>query len=101
MSDGEQQLLALARYVCGRPGLILLDEPTDGIQPSIIEEMIETLQTVRQQRGLTVVLAEQNLGFIAALSDRILILQKAQVTREVSPHIARDRTMIDEFVGMK
>jgi branched-chain amino acid transport system ATP-binding protein len=100
LSGGEQQLLALARCLCGEPGLILLDEPTEGIQPSIIEEMVETLQVVRSRRRLTMVLVEQNLGFIAALSDRILILQKGQVTREVPPHIARDRTMIDEFVGM-
>ena len=100
LSGGEQQLLALARCLCGQPALILLDEPTEGIQPSIIEEMVETLQAVRRQRGLTVVLVEQNLGFITALSDRILILQKGQVTREVPAHVARDRTMIDEFVGL-
>ena len=100
LSGGEQQLLALARCLCGQPVLILLDEPTEGIQPSIIEEMVETLQAVRRQRGLTVVLVEQNLGFITALSDRILILQKGQVTREVPAHIARDRIMVDEFVGL-
>ena len=100
LSGGEQQLLALARCLCGAPGLIFLDEPTEGIQPSIIEEMVETLQAVRRRRGLTIVLVEQNLGFITALADRILILQKGRVTREVPPHIARDSTMIEEFVGM-
>lgn len=100
LSGGEQQLLALARCLCGEPRLILLDEPTEGIQPSIIEEMIETLLSVRRRRPLTVVLVEQNLNFIASLADRILILQKGEVTREISPEIARDRTMIDEFVGM-
>jgi branched-chain amino acid transport system ATP-binding protein len=62
--------------------------------------MIETLLSVRRRRPLTVVLVEQNLNFIASLADRILILQKGEVTREISPEIARDRTMIDEFVGM-
>jgi branched-chain amino acid transport system ATP-binding protein len=100
LSGGEQQLLALARCLCGEPRLILLDEPTEGIQPSIIEEMIETLLAVRRRRPLTVVLVEQNLNFIASLADRILILQKGEVTREIPPEIARDRTMIDEFVGM-
>ncbi len=80
---------------------MLLDEPTEGIQPSIIEEMVETLQAVRARRGLTIVLVEQNLGFIAALSDRILILQKGRVTREVPPHIAGDTALIGEFVGME
>jgi branched-chain amino acid transport system ATP-binding protein len=99
-SGGEQQLLALARCLCAEPRLILMDEPTEGIQPSIIEEMVETLQTVRRRRPVTVVLVEQNLNFIASLSDRILILQKGEVTREIPPEIARDRTMMDEFVGM-
>jgi branched-chain amino acid transport system ATP-binding protein len=99
-SDGEQQSLALAGCLCAEPRLILLDEPTEGIQPSIVEEMIETLQTVRCRRPVTMVLVEQNLNFIASLADRILILQKAEVAREVPPEIARDHAMMDEFVGM-
>ena len=100
LSGGEQQLLALARCLCGRPSLILLDEPTEGIQPSIIEEITETLLGVRRQRPVTMLVVEQNLGFISSLSDRILILQKGQVTREVSPQVARNPSMLDEFVGM-
>jgi branched-chain amino acid transport system ATP-binding protein len=100
LSGGEQQLLALARCLCAEPRLILLDEPTEGIQPSIIEEMIETLLSVRRRRPVTMVLVEQNLNFIASLADRILILQKGEVTREIPPEIARDRAMMDEFVGM-
>ncbi len=68
LSGGEQQLLALARCLCGRPRLILLDEPTEGIQPSIIEEIVERLTMLRDRRGLTMVLVEQNLDFIRALS---------------------------------
>ena len=100
LSGGEQQLLALARCLCGAPRILLLDEPTEGIQPSIIEEIIETLQAIGRQRGLTVLLVEQNLNFIASLSQRVLILHKGRITREVPPEIARDRAMIDEFVGM-
>ena len=100
LSGGEQQLLALARCLCAQPRLILLDEPTEGIQPSIIEEMIETLRSVRRRRPVTMVLVEQNLNFIASLADRILILQKGEVTQEISPEIARNREMVDEFVGM-
>ncbi len=100
LSGGEQQLLALARCLCAEPRLILLDEPTEGIQPSIIEEMIDTLHSVRRRRPVTMVLVEQNLNFIASLSDRILILQKGEVTREIPPEVAQNRAMMDEFVGM-
>jgi branched-chain amino acid transport system ATP-binding protein len=100
LSGGEQQLLALARCLCAEPRLILMDEPTEGIQPSIIEEMIETLHSVRRRRPVTMMLVEQNLNFIASLSDRILILQKGEVTREIPPEIAQNRAVMDEFVGM-
>ncbi len=100
LSGGEQQLLALARCLCGDPRILLLDEPTEGIQPSIIEEIIETLQQIGRERGIALLLVEQNLHCIAGLSERILILQKGTITREVPPEVARDRALIDEFVGM-
>ena len=68
LSGGEQQILAIARCLCTRPRLILLDEPTEGIQPSIVEQIAENLAALRAARGLTVVLVEQNLDFTAALS---------------------------------
>ena len=100
LSGGEQQLLALARCLCGDPRLILLDEPTEGIQPSIIDEIIETLHALRASHHLTVVLVEQNLKFIAALSQRVLIIQKGQITQEVTPDAIGDPALIAEFVGM-
>ncbi|WP_099558943.1 ABC transporter ATP-binding protein [Hartmannibacter diazotrophicus] len=100
LSGGEQQLLALARCLCQDPRILLLDEPTEGIQPSIIEEIIETLHDIRTKRGLTILLVEQNLNFISSLSDRILILQKGTIVREVTPDAARNSETVDEFVGM-
>lgn len=100
LSGGEQQLLALARCLCAGPRIVLLDEPTEGIQPSIIEEIIDTLQAVAAQRALTLLLVEQNLNFISSLSQRILILQKGTVTREVPPDVIRDPALLDEFVGI-
>jgi len=100
LSGGEQQLLAIARCLCGRPRLVLLDEPTEGIQPSIIDEIIETLQRLRASSRLTMILVEQNLEFIAALSQRILIIQKGTITREVQPGTLGDASLVGEFVGI-
>jgi branched-chain amino acid transport system ATP-binding protein len=100
LSCGEQQLLAIARCLCARPRLILLDEPTEGIQPSIVEEIIETLQRLQARGGLTMILVEQDLEFIAALSQRVLVIQKGVITREISPTELEDPELVGEFVGM-
>ena len=98
LSGGEQQLLALARCLAGRPRLILLDEPTEGIQPSIVEEMIELLRRLRENQGLTVILVEQDLDFITALSDRVLLLQKGVIAHESDPHALHG---VDLFHGVR
>ncbi|HMN55862.1 MAG TPA: ATP-binding cassette domain-containing protein [Ottowia sp.] len=82
LSGGEQQILALARCLCTRPSLVLLDEPTEGIQPSIIEDMVLLLRALRTRHRLSIVLVEQNLDFLRALSDRIVVLEKGRTVRE-------------------
>ena len=100
LSGGEQQILAIARCLCTRPRLILLDEPTEGIQPSIVEQIAENLTALRAARGLTVVLVEQNLDFTAALSTRVLLIQKGEIVRALPPESLRDSEIIEEFVGV-
>ena len=100
LSGGEQQLLAIARCLCGKPRLVLLDEPTEGIQPSIIDEIVETLQRLRAKSRLTIILVEQNLDFIAALSQRVLIIQKGMITREAAPGDLSDPGLVGEFIGI-
>ena len=101
LSGGEQQILAIARCLCGQPKLILLDEPTEGIQPSIIDQLEEILGGLRTSRGLTLVIVEQNLDFVATLADRVLIIQKGAIVRELSPDSLSDPAIIDEFVGLR
>jgi amidase len=99
LSGGEQQLLALARCLISQPDLILLDEPTEGIQPSIIDEIIELLKKLNERTGISIVLVEQSLDFITALSDRVLLLQKGQIIGEVAGSEVADPALIEEFTG--
>jgi len=90
LSGGEQQILALARCLCGDPKLILLDEPTEGVQPSIIEQMIEVLAQLHRTRNLSVILVEQNLDFIRSLASRIIVLEKGRIVHSAETDVAGD-----------
>ena len=97
LSGGEQQLLALARALIQNPSMILLDEPTEGIQPSIIEEMVDQIRTQRHQRGLTVLLVEQNIDFIRAMADRVLVLQKGMIVGQAAAADLTDAIAMGDF----
>ena len=83
MSGGEQQMLAVARTLMGNPRLVLLDEPSEGVAPLIVEQMAEMIIELKRQ-GLSVMLSEQNLEFAALVSDRAYVLEKGQVRFEGS-----------------
>jgi branched-chain amino acid transport system ATP-binding protein len=100
LSGGEQQLLAIARCLVGNPRLILLDEPTEGIQPSVIDEIAETLLGLRSKGALTIILVEQNLDFIATLSERVLIIQKGVIVHSAEPGELHGHGLVNEFIGV-
>ncbi len=81
LSGGQQQQLALARALMTEPKILLLDEPTEGIQPSIVEELGDILTRVCREMGLSVVLVEQNLAFARLMSQDCVILQKGLIVR--------------------
>jgi branched-chain amino acid transport system ATP-binding protein len=87
LSGGEQQILALARCLCGRPKLLLLDEPTEGIQPSIVDEILEILIGLHRHQGLAIIVVEQSLDFIRSISERTLLIEKGVITSEVRPEV--------------
>ena len=99
LSGGEQQLLAIARCLISEPELVLLDEPTEGIQPSIVDAIIELLRNLNREQGVTIVMVEQNLDFITELSDRVLLLQKGVISGEVKGADVADPALIEEFTG--
>lgn len=82
LSGGQQQQLAIARALATNPKVLLLDEPTEGIQPSIIKEIAKTLKQIRDQRDLTIIVSEQVLSFTMAMSDRFLVLDKGRFAYE-------------------
>jgi urea ABC transporter ATP-binding protein UrtE len=100
LSGGEQQILALGRCLCARPTLLLLDEPTEGIQPSIIEEMIAFLKALKGRSELTLVLVEQHLGFIRQLSDRVLVIQRGQIRTTLDPTDLADPAIVETVLDM-
>ena len=78
MSGGEQQMLTIARTLMGNPRAILLDEPSEGLAPVIVEQMVETIAELKAN-GVTIVLSEQNLHFARAVADRATIIEKGRI----------------------
>jgi branched-chain amino acid transport system ATP-binding protein len=78
MSGGEQQMLTVARTLMGNPLLLMLDEPSEGVAPVIVEQMAHMIMTLKQQ-GLSILLSEQNLHFAQMVCDRAYVLEQGQI----------------------
>jgi urea ABC transporter ATP-binding protein UrtE len=89
MSGGEQQQLAIMRALVGGPKLLLLDEPSEGIQPSIVQEIARTLRRTVLEKTLTVLLVEQNLELVLGTASRFLFMENGQVVDEAPVHLVR------------
>jgi urea transport system ATP-binding protein len=84
MSGGEQQQLAIGRALIGNPVLMLLDEPSEGVQPSIVEMICEALKSIRNEIGTTIVFVEQNLDTILAIAERCYVMDKGRISTTLS-----------------
>lgn len=100
LSGGEKQLLAMARCLMADPVMVLLDEPTEGIQPSIINEISEMLLRIRAESGLSILLVEQNFDFLAGLADRLLVLERGEIRADVTGAEAKRPDFLAEFTGL-
>jgi amidase len=99
LSGGEQQILALARALMPAPWLLVLDEPSEGIQPSIIQEIASVLSTLRRESRLSMLIVEQNLELVFDVADRIVLVERGQITRELDATAVRGGA-IAELVGL-
>ena len=82
LSGGQQQQLAIARALCGDPEILVLDEPTEGIQPNIIQQIGEILRQLVEERGMTVVLVEQYLDFVKEFGHNFYVLNRGRVVAD-------------------
>ena len=99
LSGGQQQQLALARALVRRPSLLLLDEPTEGIQPSIVQEIQELLHRLRDQQDTTILLVEQFLDFALGLADYCYVMEKGSIVLEGTARDL-DQNLVREYVSV-
>ena len=100
MSGGEQQMLAVARTLMGNPYLLLLDEPSEGVAPIVVEQMIKMVQTLKAQ-GVSILLSEQNMDFAQQVCDRVYILEKGQIKYEgTMDSLSRDSQAKAEYLAV-
>ena len=99
LSGGQQQQLAIGRALVMRPKLLLLDEPTEGIQPSIIKDMARTLKRIRDEKGLSIVVSEQVLSFALEIADRVLVIENGEIVRD-DPREAVDAAQVSKYLSV-
>lgn len=100
LSGGEQQQLSIGRILVGHPELILLDEPSEGIQPNIVQAIGRIIRRLRDDARLTVVIVEQNLDLIQATADRCIVMDKGVIVAEIDPAALADAATAKRYLAI-
>jgi urea ABC transporter ATP-binding protein UrtE len=100
LSGGQQQMLAIARGLTGNPQIMLLDEPTEGIQPSIIQNIFKIIKELNSKEGIAILLVEQNVDFALKLSTRGYILEKGTVVCEGPVDLIKEDSIVKNYLAV-
>jgi branched-chain amino acid transport system ATP-binding protein len=100
MSGGEQQQLAIGRALIGNPDLVLLDEPSEGIQPSIVQQIAENFKKLNAEIGLTVLFVEQNIDMIVSMAQRCYVMDKGAIVDQVAPGDLADEKIMRKYLAI-
>ena len=98
MSGGQQQMLAIARALVGDPELLLVDEPSEGVQPSIVQSITEDLKQINDEFGTTILFVEQNLSVIQGLAERCYAIDHGTIVDEITGDAVSDRDQLEEYL---
>jgi branched-chain amino acid transport system ATP-binding protein len=100
LSGGEQQMLAIARALVGNPSVLLMDEPSEGLAPVVIDEMIEAMRLLTQSKTLSILLVEQRVDLAQQLADRFAVMDRGQITHRGMICELEDQRRLAELVGL-
>jgi branched-chain amino acid transport system ATP-binding protein len=100
LSGGQQQQLAIGRVMISNPSLILLDEPSEGIQPSIVQDIARTIVDLNRQTDVTIVFVEQNLDMIRAMAQRCYVMDKGRIVAALTPADLDDREVVRRHLAV-
>ncbi|WP_276998136.1 ABC transporter ATP-binding protein [Haloquadratum walsbyi] len=98
MSGGQQQMLAIARALVGSPDLLLVDEPSEGVQPSIVQSITEDLRQINEEFDTTILFVEQNLSVIQGLADRCYAIDHGTIVDEITGEAVSERDQLEEYL---
>ena len=101
LSGGEQQMLSIARALVGNSSVLLMDEPTEGLAPVIVEDLVESMNSLRADEGLAIVLVEQHSGIALEFSERTVVMNRGRIVYDgASVELRSDQALLDSLIGV-
>ena len=101
LSGGEQQMLSMARTLLGKPSILLLDEPLEGLAPVICDQLMETISRLATSGDMTIILVEQQIERALNFADRVMVVERGRAVWEgVSDELKSDRSLVNRLLGV-